>query len=295
MSFKVFMSNIGAAFSRGLKNGNLQKGIGAVSALSLGAGMTGMMIHEMKHGNNRYYGGCCNNSIFPFNNYGYYGGYNNFYGFNSMDCGVDYFSKGAMDAAALYEQKMAQSQYLNTNSSKTKLTTEKVELEDMDYDYAGDISADQDKKLGKEFDKASDKREYKFKGSIKSGDDYRDAVSELGKSYGAVMDSDKDGSISLGEYVKYESAKAETDTQKQQLKQRAQIAFKKFDMNGDKKLDWKELASAITTYDTNESGKLEGHITKDKYEKWVDLLASPAANEFDTTIRDSYKKLFDEE
>lgn len=78
MSFRTFMGSIGNAFKTGWNNGNIQKGMAATGMAAFTVGLTGNMIHDMKHGGSIFGSGCGCNS------FGFGGGMNMF-GCNSMN------------------------------------------------------------------------------------------------------------------------------------------------------------------------------------------------------------------
>ncbi len=78
MSFRTFMGSIGSAFKTGWNNGNIQKGMAATGMAAFTVGLTGNMIHDMKHSGSIFGGGCGCNS------FGFGGGMNMF-GCNSMN------------------------------------------------------------------------------------------------------------------------------------------------------------------------------------------------------------------
>ncbi len=69
MSFRNVKNSIGNAFKTGWQNGNIQKGMSYTGLAAFGVGMTGSMIHDIKH----------SKSIF--------GGYMPMCGYNSFGCG----------------------------------------------------------------------------------------------------------------------------------------------------------------------------------------------------------------
>jgi len=102
------MGSIGNAFKTGWNNGNLQKGIAATGMAAFGVGMTGAMIHDMKHSSGSIFGGCgCNSfgmggmNMFGMNNlFGYspfgMGGMNMFGMNNMFGGGMDMFGGMSM-------------------------------------------------------------------------------------------------------------------------------------------------------------------------------------------------------
>ncbi len=163
--------------------------------------------------------------------------------------------------------------------------------------YAGDIDKNQSTEKGEKFDKATqDGKDVKISNN-KSKEDYVNDISDLGKSYGALMDSNNDGKISLDEFTNKEMKSLSSDasaSQKAQAKQMAQNAFFKLDQNGDNVVDWKELSAGIATFDTSIDGKeqLDGKLDTNDYSKWSELMTSSQTNEFDKMVQKNYKHLF---
>lgn len=81
MSFRTFMGSIGNAFKTGWNNGNIQKGMAATGMAAFTVGLTGNMIHDMKHGGSIFGSGCGCNS----------------FGFGGNMFGCSPFSMGGMD------------------------------------------------------------------------------------------------------------------------------------------------------------------------------------------------------
>lgn len=151
------------------------------------------------------------------------------------------------------------------------------------------VKADQDTKMGENFEKATkselgeDDKSFSFlpeswkklfakadkatpeeqKELIKG---YRDGASEIGKSYLKHMDKsagNNDGYISEDEFVKYslendleplksdatEEEKNEYAAKKKEAEAMARAAYKKMDQNQDKSVDWKEMAAMFSAVD----------------------------------------------
>ena len=138
----------------------------------------------------------------------------------------------------------------------------------------------------------------------KCAEEYRTAVSNLGKSYLANIDStgNSDRKVTAEEFVNYELGKLDanaSDQHKTQAKQMALNAFNKIDQNGDGLADWKELAATIATFDTTTDSSQTQKASKDStisvkdFSKWSTLLGQQGTNAFDTTVRNNYKQLFE--
>ena len=191
------------------------------------------------------------------------------------------------------------------------------QLQKTNAQYAGDIDANQETESGKAFDQATDamKDEDKAKdyniidytepdNKEKCAEEYRTAVSNLGKSYLANIDStgNSDRKVTAEEFVNYELGKLDanaSDQHKTQAKQMALNAFNKIDQNGDGLADWKELAATIATFDTTTDSSQTQKASKDStisvkdFSKWSTLLGQQGTNAFDTTVRNNYKQLFE--
>lgn len=187
--------------------------------------------------------------------------------------------------------------------------------------YAGDISKDQSTELGKSYDakakemvdkdgKAVSGKSFDIvKGGIKNigekGSEerkealkqYKEAVTELGKSYLAEMDGtsgDGNGQVTQEEFVEHSlrdlSSEATSD-KKQTAKLLAQIAFNRIDQNGDGKLDYKELGAVFATLDSDNKER-DGVITSEEFEKNSEGLHEPSNTNFEKLLRKNYNDLY---
>ena len=193
------------------------------------------------------------------------------------------------------------------------------QLQKTNAQYAGDIDANQETESGIAFDKATDAMKDNDKAkdfsilenytdpndNKKCAEEYRTAVSNLGKSYLANIDStgNSDRKVTAEEFVNYELGKLDanaSDQHKTQAKQMALNAFNKIDQNGDGLADWKELAATIATFDTTTDSNQTQKASKDStinvkdFSKWSALLGQQGTNAFDTTVRNNYKQLFEQ-
>ena len=206
---------------------------------------------------------------------------------------------------------MQQAKMNNISLPQMYQTTNKTQK--TDNEYAGDIDKNQDTTQGAAFNKATSEmvdedgevvKDKSFTISqAKDGEEYTKDLSNLSKSYLADIDKsvgNGDGEISVDEYINYEmksqnlaNANAE---QKSDAMKLGQIAFSKLDQNGDNKLDWKEMAAAFATFDTDTANiskdKRDGKITSEDHEKWSLYLGNQNSNVFDTTVRKNYTQLF---
>ena len=183
--------------------------------------------------------------------------------------------------------------------------------------YAGDLDENQETESGKAFDEATNEmsegenaKDYNIidkytdpDDKTKCAEEYRNSVSNLAKSYAANIDKssgNSDNKVTSDEFINHELSKLDPNANAQvkaQAKQMALNAFNKIDQNGDGYADWKELAATIATFDTDPTnGKTskDGTITSKDYNQWSTLLSQQNANKFDTTVRNSYKQLFDQ-
>lgn len=292
------------------------------SLSKLGAGLiqTGMTSYALRTASNP-----CNTSIFGFGGCGM--GCNMVFGMGGMmsanPMGIGLFGANnaynAMNTqysnALGYQWGLSLAQQAkNNNLAMPNFSTiNSNNIKKTNNEYAGDIDKDQDTTQGKAFNKATsemideDGKAVKDKSftisQSKDGEEYIKDVSNLSKSYLADIDKsvgNGDGEISVDEYINYEmksqnlaNANAE---QKSDAMKLGQIAFSKLDQNGDNKLDWKEMAAAFATFDTDTANiskdKRDGKITSEDHEKWSLYLENQNSNVFDTTVRKNYTQLF---
>lgn len=139
--------------------------------------------------------------------------------------------------------------------------------------------------------------EAKAEGKEKDAE-YKEYASNFAKSYIAHIDEssgNKDNEISQEEYLKYNlSADIGKDATEQEIamyKQIANTSFEKIDQNGDKKIDWKEMASLLSTYDAM-SGKRDGKITTEELKGGFNGITNANSTAMDTQLRNEYTRLF---
>ena len=215
--------------------------------------------------------------------------------------------------AATMQQLMLQNNQSQINYSQYFQNSVNVN-QNIKADFAKLDVSKQDTQAGKEFDKGTDAltkdgeaiqgKTFSF-GLTKSNNqktdtaNYQDKVQNVAKSYVAHIDSEygnKDGAITLEEFKKHEMSKlgnSADDTKKAQSKQMAETAFKKLDLNGDNKLDWKEYSAAFTTFDQSSSGTdLDGVIKSEDYANWSTALGDATSTKFDKAARTNYLQLF---
>ena len=269
----------------------------SLSQTSLSAGMTSAMIRSQNNmsRNGSIFGGCCGGRYYSqgnmFNQFGNFG-YGNYGGFGNSCLGWSgqqwlaqlglnmSAEQGWIDGTAIREAAEAQAKARAAQQGKagTPLAKQK------DWLAADKIDSNQDKTAGEKLDQNTSQILNDKKGSttIVSGltandangnlEKYKTQVSELAKSYGASMDTNGDGYVSLDEYMAKEK----------------QIAFNKIDINGDGKLDWKELGAMLSTIDKDSSGNKDGVITYSEISTWQQKMVDAQDNTFDKEIRKSY-------
>ena len=297
------------------------------SLAKLGSGMTQTAMTSIALRNST---NCCGGSIFGMSG-GCFGGRMGFgmpsmYNPMSNPLGIGVFSPTSMTntmntqygnaLAYQWGYQLAQQAKMNSLASaqqQTLLQSQQLNQQRTDNDYAGNIDENQDTTQGAAFNKATSEmvdedgevvKDKSFTISqAKDGEEYTKDLSNLSKSYLADIDKsvgNGDGEISVDEYINYEmksqnlaNANAE---QKSDAMKLGQIAFSKLDQNGDNKLDWKEMAAAFATFDTDTANiskdKRDGKITSEDHEKWSLYLGNQNSNVFDTTVRKNYTQLF---
>lgn len=203
-------------------------------------------------------------------------------------------------------------------AAQTAAMQQSQQLQKTTAEYAGDLEENQETQSGKAFNNATNDmgnnenaKDFNIIDSYtdpenkeQCAQEYKTAISNLAKSYAADIDStgNKNRKVTAEEFANYELSKLDsnvTDEHKAQAKQMALNAFNKIDQNGDGLADWKELAATIATFDTttdskNKEDTKDGTISVTDFTKWSTLLGQQGTNTFDTTVRNSYKQLFDE-
>ena len=266
----------------------------------------------------------CGGSIFGFGG-GCFGGRMGFgmpsmYNPMSNPMGIGVFSPNTYNPinnqygnALAYQWGASLAQQAKMNNLGSMYQQQQTTLQKTDNKYAGDIDENQDTTKGQEYTKETNKLVDEEGNAIKDKsytistpkdkEQYKNDLSELGKSYLADIDKsvgNGDGEISLDEFASYEMknglpSKADA-AKKSQAWQLTQIAFSKLDQNGDNKLDWKEMAAAMATFDTDTTGKaekdLDGKITSTDYETWSQSMVNQSSNIFDNAVRKNYEQLF---
>ena len=70
------------------------------------------------------------------------------------------------------------------------------------------------------------------------------------------------------------------------------VAFQKIDLNGDGKIDWKEMSAVLAAYDSASNGTADGIITREEMENTVDKLTDYTNTSLKQTIQTQYNRLF---
>lgn len=293
--------SIGNWFKTNLQNSNFSKLFSSIGESAMKAGITSAAIRSMNN-QNSIFGGGCNNRNWNYaqgnmNSFGGCCGFGNFTGYSQ--CGnIDYFAQlginmsaeqGYLDGLAIRQQAEAQAKA----QAQAKATQQQGQTPHLgkktSYQAADRISSNQDKTAGEKLDQNTTQILNDKKGSttIVSGltandadgnlEKYKKQISELAKSYGASMDTNGDGYVTLDEFIAKEKG------------EKAKIAFQKMDINGDGKLDWKELAATLSTIDQDTSGKKDGVISYSELKNWGDKMTNTQDSTFDTEVRKSYE------
>lgn len=289
----------------------------ALSKLGAGLIQTGMTSYALRASSNP-----CNTSIFGFGGCGMMGGmmggmmspYSNPLGVNPYS-GFSTQTQNPYGNALAYQwgTNLFNLAKANSLASQQTLLSSNPTIKKTNNEYAGDIDKDQDTTQGAAYNKATSEMVDKDGEAVKDksftisqsneGEAYRKDVSNLSKSYLADIDKsvgNGDGEITVDEYINYEMKSPNIANANAQKKSEAmklgQIAFSKLDQNGDNKLDWKEMAAAFATFDSDSTGKakkdLDGEITSDDYAAWSERLVNQRSNLFDTAVRKNYTDLF---
>ena len=256
-----------------------------------------------------------------FGNFGGYSGCGNIGGYSGGYMGMSDPYATQMAIGQSYGQGYALGEYLKQNAGNSLyggmgalgsftpfqgiqgLTTNKETLKPTD-NKAAEKFYDQPTELGKRFEEhVQDKKDTTFvttgwkkmeNGKEKDAD-YKEYVSNFAKSYVAHMDQtsgNKDNEISSEEFINYNMSvdldENATDEEKATYKKFAENSFKKFDQNGDKIVDWKEIASAMSTYDANH----DGTITNEEMTSVSEGLIDSSNVNIDKKFRSEYTRLF---
>lgn len=294
MTFKTFMGSIGNAFKTGWNNGNIQKGISATGMAAFTVGMTGSMIHDMKHSGSIFGCGC--------NSFGFGGGMNMF-GCNPMMMGgINMYSGMNMFGGMSMLNNMGTNPYntqmgnmmayqwgynlaLQQRAQNPQLYPQysaypQQELDPLDYEHgeAPGIPSGVTTEQGEAFDEAINGNgtvnivEDITNGRTGDKQTYINKLSTLAQSHTKSIDEygNNDGKVDFDEYFEKEKEGLQAafpNSSEEQLKAFAERVFLQMDLNGDGNIDWQEMASSIATYDAGGSGTggLDGKIsTTDK-------------------------------
>lgn len=328
-----FWQKFKASFSKNWKNGNIANLTSKVGKAAFGIGFTGMVIHDLNKNNNNcsiFGNRCCGgfsgmNNCFGMNSW-YSGGipygmmadpmgfsWMNQYGMQTDPYLVQQGNLLAADAAIRFTNQLAAQmpksapQLINSDGKINEDVLETITPE-RDNKKADRVAADTDKKAGEAFDKATNQLKKDGKVNTEADDvviskdhsdkeDYITNLSNLSKSYMASIDTSGDGYIDEDEFIEHEMKNSGATDENKKAKQKlaSRIAFAKFDLNKDGKIDWKEQAAAFATFDgggsADEDKKLDGKITAKEYDNaQTKLLKSD--KDFSNAVWKNYKGLF---
>ncbi len=185
---------------------------------------------------------------------------------------------------------------LNQNIEKTKNPT------------ADKVDSEQNTKLAEVFEQnIKDKKDTRFvasdwkdlpEGAEKNGM-HMEYSDNFGKSYIMHMDKtagNSDGEITLEEFkaynIKTDIGENASDDMKALANKSSEVIFNKLDQNGDGKIDWKEMSSMFTVYDSLTDGKYDGVITNEELEKGNSMLLKGNDTTIDEKLRSAYDDLY---
>lgn len=276
----------------------------------------------MNHGcGGSVFGGCCGGGGYYG---GYYGGtiynggiYGSGYGLGQIAADRYMMGQAYGQGAALYQQismlnsasPMMFNPMMNFNTFNTTTTsTTQQTLEKTNNPAADKVAEEQDTSLAEAFEQnVKDKKDTQFVSSdwkdmpegIEKNDIHMDSSDEFGKSYIMHMDKtagNSDGEITLDEFkaynIKTDLGANATDDLKKAANTSSEIIFKKLDQNGDGKLDWKEMSSMFTVYDSLSDGKYDGVITNKELETGNKLMLDANNLTIDKKLRSAYNDLY---
>lgn len=200
---------------------------------------------------------------------------------------------------------------LNMNLPGVTTATTQQALPKTSNPAADKVDADQSTSLAEVYEQnIKDKKETRFVTSdwkdMPEGADKNDAhraySNNFGKSY--IMHMDKtagnaDGEITLDEFKEYniktDLGEKVSEDLKKAANESSEVIFNKLDQNGDGKLDWKEMSSMMTVYDSMKDGKYDGVITNEELEAGNNLMLDKNNQTMDQKLRAAYKDIFDPE
>ena len=265
----------------------------------------------------------CGGSVFGGYYGGYYGGticsggiYGSGYGLGQIAADRYMMGQAYGQGAALYQQismlnsasPMMVNPMMNFNNFNTTTSTTQQTIEKTNNPAADKVADGQDTSLAKAFEQnVKDKKDTQFVSSdwkdmpegVEKNDIHMDSSDEFGKSYIMHMDKtagNSDGEITLDEFkgynIKTDLDANATDNQKKAANTSSEIIFKKLDQNGDGKLDWKEMSSMFTVYDSLSDGKYDGVITSKELETGNKLMLDANNLAIDKKLRSAYNDLY---
>lgn len=255
-------------------------------------------------------GGYCGNSFS-------YGGYGGAYGYDNPLETQFLMGQAYGEGYALAEQMamlnanngMLNNPLMNFGMNPGMITGgQQTSLQKTNNPAAEKVDANQDTSLAEQFEQnVKDKKSTQFVDNnwkdLADGEDkdikHMDASDNFAKSYIMHMDKtsgNSNGEITLDEFKQYniktDLGADATDAQKTQANKNSEIAFKKLDQNGDGKLDWKEMSSMFTVYDSVLDGKYDGKISKDEVDAGNKALLTPDNTQIEEKLRIAYEELY---
>ncbi len=140
--------------------------------------------------------------------------------------------------------------------------------------------------------------EWSSKSEADKNAEYKTSTINLAKSYITHMDKsgNQDNEITREEFANYniktDLPENATETEKTNAKLTSDVAFQKIDLNGDGKIDWKEMSAVLAAYDSASNGTADGIITREEMENTVDKLTDYTNTSLKQTIQTQYNRLF---
>lgn len=226
-------------------------------------------------------------------------------GMMGLTGGMDPYAYGRMYMEQLNAQNPGTQATGNSNSATGGIAG----LKKQNNEYAGKWDADQSTVNGKTFDEGTAKMVDKDGAPVdgkkiilsdnENKEEYKKDLSGIAKSFAAYMEKNSSGTVdqelTMEEYINYELSRLPsnaTEEEKQNIRNGAKIAFSRMDLNQDGKADWKEIAAAMATIDTDSEGKQDGQFNSTDYVNWSKAMIDPKTSTFSDTLTKNYKNLF---
>lgn len=125
--------------------------------------------------------------------------------------------------------------------------------------------------------------------------EYNDSMKKLGSSYSKFLSKkygDNSGKLDEAAFLKFQNDGNPKDVNAAALESN-KIAFKRLDVDGDGKIDEKEMSAFMMALDFGQDGKASGIINEEKYYGDMNNLISPNDNNYlDKKLAYSYKMLY---